>query len=89
MEVTMRQFTFENVPQNMFTKSKLKKMGLRPISHHVAFVTFPPKKRRYKLYFLENARPFNTTSGYSLIYADNSEKAKKRYEEIKKRFRNS
>ncbi|GGE03132.1 hypothetical protein [Paenibacillus nasutitermitis] len=82
----MKQFTLENVPPNMFTKAKLKKMELTPISGHIAFVTFPPKKRRYKLYSLENARPSNPNAGYSLLYADNSEEARKRFEEMRKRF---
>jgi hypothetical protein len=82
----VKQYTSIKVPANMYTKAKLKKMGLTPISEHSAHVTFPPSKRRYKLYKLENARPIDSTSGYSLLFADNSEEARQRFEDIRKDF---
>lgn len=63
----MKQFTPDKVPAYMFTKAKLKKMGLSPISEHSAFITYPPSKRRYKLYKLENVRPINKNAGYSQL----------------------
>ncbi|ASJ55065.1 hypothetical protein BP422_16810 [Brevibacillus formosus] len=78
----MKQYTSDRVPENMFTKAKLKRMGLIPISTHSAFVTFPPNKRRYKLYTLENARPTDPDSGYSLFFVDNSEEARQRFEDM-------
>jgi len=62
----MKQYTLENVPPNMFTKAKLKKMGLTPYFEHIAYITFPPKKRRYKLYSIDNALPTDKNAGYSL-----------------------
>lgn len=63
----MKQFTPDKVPADLFIKSRLKKMGLSPISEHSAYITYPPSKRRYKLYSLENARPIDNTVGYSLL----------------------
>lgn len=82
----MKQYTSDKVPANMFTKAKLKKMGLTPISKHSALVTVPPTIRRYKLYTLENARPTDPTSGYSILFIDNSEEARQRFEENIKRI---
>jgi hypothetical protein len=56
----MKQFTANKAPEDMFTKARLKKMSLSPI-------TYPPSKRRYKLYKLENARPIENNVGYSLL----------------------
>ncbi|MDQ0878929.1 hypothetical protein QFZ77_007588 [Paenibacillus sp. V4I3] len=63
----MKQFTPDKVPADMFTTSKLKKMGLTPISEYSAYITYPPSKRRYKLYKLENVRPIDKNAGYSLL----------------------
>jgi hypothetical protein len=82
----MKYYTADKTPANMFTKAKLKKMGLTPISSHSAFVTYPPSKRRYKLYKLENARPIDPSSGYSLLTIDNSLDAKQGFELLKRKY---
>lgn len=65
----MNQFTANKAPEDMFTKARLRKMGLSPVADHSALITYPPSKRRYKLYKLENARPFKNNVGYSLLVA--------------------
>lgn len=40
----MKQFTANKAPEDMFTKARLKKMGLSPISDHSAFITYPQVK---------------------------------------------
>ncbi|SFM54626.1 hypothetical protein SAMN03159341_1477 [Paenibacillus sp. 1_12] len=88
----MKQFSPDKVPADMFTKARLKKMGLFPISEHSAYITYPPSKRRYKLYKLDNARPIDNTVGYSLlIEASNSSEeiisTKEKLREISKRLK--
>jgi hypothetical protein len=39
----MKQFTANKAPEDMFTRARLKKMGLSPISDHSAFFYLSPK----------------------------------------------
>lgn len=89
----MKTYTFDKAPSYMFTKSKLKKMALVPISGHSAFVVFPPNRRRYKLYSLEDARPINPEAAYSILIetdaklSSNDTDISKKFEEIRNRFK--
>ncbi|OBZ11965.1 hypothetical protein A8L34_16755 [Bacillus sp. FJAT-27264] len=89
----MRTYTCDKVPSYMFTKSKMRKMGLVPVSEHSAFVLFPPNRRKYKLYSLENARPINSQAGYSVIreteaiLSSTDTEISKKFEEIRNRFK--
>lgn len=82
----MRTYTKDQAPDAMFTRAQLRRMGLKPVPSHSAYVTIPPQRRRYKLYTLDHARPMNPAAGYSLLVADNSEEAKQRFEAIRQRF---
>ncbi|GMK39529.1 hypothetical protein PCCS19_25830 [Paenibacillus sp. CCS19] len=81
----MKIYESSKVPDGMFTRSQLRKMGLKPVSRHTAYVVFLPHQRRYKLYTLEHARPIDPAAGYSILAADDSEDARRRFDDIRKR----
>ncbi|CAH1199257.1 hypothetical protein PAECIP111893_01280 [Paenibacillus plantiphilus] len=82
----MLKIFISEVPSNLFTKAKLRKMGFKPASNYEAFVIFPPSRRRYKLYSIERAQPIDRSVGFSVLKIDNSIEAKQKFEEIRKRF---
>ncbi|OAB38725.1 hypothetical protein PMSD_06855 [Paenibacillus macquariensis subsp. defensor] len=85
----MRIYYPNHVPSHLFSRNKLKKMSLRPISEHVGYVIYPPQHRRYKLYSLEDARPMDKHTGYSLLIEDTSVDARRRFHSFTKRFQDT
>ncbi|MBD3921112.1 hypothetical protein H8B09_20260 [Paenibacillus sp. PR3] len=82
----MRTYTLENKPDAMFTRAQLRRMGLKPVAGHTGYVIYTPHRRRYKLYTLEHARPMDPSMGYSILVADDSEDARRKFDEIRARF---
>jgi hypothetical protein len=60
----------EEVPDHLFTKNRLSRMGLVPTQEHVAFVSYPEQKREYKLYDIVATRKPKRQNGLSLVIKD-------------------
>ncbi|MFF2481257.1 hypothetical protein [Paenibacillus sp. NPDC058071] len=82
----MKIYKSDQVPPHMYTRAKLRKMGFKPKSKHIAYLTFPPNKRKYRLYSMDSVEPRNPQMGFSLLQVVDSPQAKAKFEEIRRRF---
>jgi len=46
----------EEVPDDLFTDSRLRKMGLVATAEHIAYVSYPEQNNIFKLYDIANTR---------------------------------
>jgi hypothetical protein len=60
----------KEVPDHLFTRNELSKMGLVQTGEHEAFVYYPDQKREFKLFNIEETRIPKKQSGFSLVMTD-------------------
>ncbi|MCZ8493609.1 hypothetical protein [Priestia megaterium] len=63
-----------NVPDNLFTRNELSKMGLIPVNpqNPDAMVNYEDQKREYNLYLIEKTRTPKRQKGFSLVSKDST-----------------
>jgi hypothetical protein len=70
MSDNLKRFTPEEVPDHLFTQTKLNMMGLAANADHVAFVVYPEQKNEFKLYDIYATRERKKQKGFSLVMKD-------------------
>lgn len=70
INLNMRRYLPEEVPDHFFTQNKLSKMGLATTVEHVAYVSYPEQKREYKLFDINYTRKRKKQKGISLVVKD-------------------
>ncbi|GIP24208.1 hypothetical protein [Paenibacillus sp. J22TS3] len=83
----MRTYPEDRVPADLRTKSQLRKSGLTPVAAHTAYMVIPPKRRKYKLYSLENVTTLDPNMGFSILREITSEDELRRIEDMFRRLR--
>lgn len=63
-------FLPEEVPDHLFTQSRLSRMGLTPTADPVAYVVYPEQKTKYKLFDINGTRQRKQQKGLSLVQKD-------------------
>lgn len=62
----------EEVPDHLFTQSRLARMGLTPTADPVAYVVYPEQKTKYKLFDINGTRERKKQKGLSIVEKDAS-----------------
>ncbi len=66
----MMNYLPEEVPDHLFTQSRLSRMGLTPTADPVAYVVYPEQKTKYKLFDINETRQRKQEKGLSLVQKD-------------------
>lgn len=67
---TEKQYLPEEVPDHLFTQSRLSRMGLAPTAEHVAYVVYSEQRQQFKLYDINATRRRKQQKGFSLVQKD-------------------
>jgi len=67
MNDELKHYLPEEVPDHLFTQSRLSKMGLAPTGEHAAFVFYPEQHQKFKLYDISATRRRKQQKGFSLV----------------------
>lgn len=70
MSDELKHYLPEEVPDHLFTQSRLSKMGLAPSTDHAAFVVYPEQRQKFKLYDINATRQRKQQKGFSLVQKD-------------------
>ncbi|MFC0212454.1 hypothetical protein ACFFK0_08265 [Paenibacillus chartarius] len=60
----------EEVPDHLFTQSRLSRMGLAPTAEHVAYVIYPEQRQQFKLFDIVATRKRKQQKGMSGMIKD-------------------
>lgn len=66
----LKRYLPEEVPDYLFTKNRLIRMGLTSTAENIAYVVYPEQKREYKLYDINDTRRTKRQKGLSLVIKD-------------------
>lgn len=67
---SVQHYLPEELPDHLFTQSRLSKMGLVPTGEHTAFVVYPEQHQKFKLYDISATRRRKQQKGLSLVQKD-------------------
>lgn len=67
---SVKHYLPEEVPDHLFTQSRLSRMGLAPTAGHVAYVVYPEQRQQFKLYDINATRKRKQQKGFSLVQKD-------------------
>lgn len=66
-DLESKDYLPEEVPDHLFTQSRLSRMGLKPIADPVAYVVYPEQKTKYKLFNINETQQRKQQKGLSLV----------------------
>ncbi|OAB41777.1 hypothetical protein PBAT_20545 [Paenibacillus antarcticus] len=67
---SIKRYLPEEVPDHLFTQSRLSRMGLASTGEHVAFVLYPEQRQQYKLFDIDGTKKRKQQKGLSLVQKD-------------------
>ena len=67
---SIRHYLPEEVPDHLFTQSRLSRMGLAPTAEHVAYVAYPEQRQSFKLYDISGTKKRKPQKGLSGMIKD-------------------
>ncbi|MEF3302491.1 hypothetical protein [Paenibacillus sp. GYB003] len=70
MSDSLKHYLPEEVPDHLFTQSRLSRMGLAPTAEHVAYVIYPEQRQQFKLFDISATRKRKQQKGFSLVQKD-------------------
>lgn len=65
MSDSLKHYLPEEVPDHLFTQSRLSRMGLAPTAEHVAYVIYPEQRQQFKLFDISATRKRKQQKGLS------------------------
>lgn len=63
-----KRYLPDEVPDHLFTQSRLNRMGLVPTAEHVAYVVYPEQRQQFKLYDISATRKRKQQKEFSLMF---------------------